>query len=81
MKVFRINPDFRIFACQKVHFFSIFPIEIAKLKGFQDFQYILHAPMYRENLLNLPVPSHKALANQILYVALSSRPVLRVPKL
>ena len=37
VKVFRINPDFRIFACQKVHYFFIFPIEIAKFEGFRDY--------------------------------------------
>ena len=35
VKVFRINPDFRIFACQKVHYFFLFPIKIAKFEGFQ----------------------------------------------
>ena len=38
MKVFRIIPDFRISACQKVHFFFIFPIKSPKFAGFQDFQ-------------------------------------------
>ena len=46
---FRINPDFRISACQKVIFFFIFPIEIAEFEGFQDFQYILLATMQDEN--------------------------------
>ena len=35
---------------------------------------------YWENLPNLPVPSHKALAYQILLVALSSGPLPKVPK-
>ena len=46
VRVFRINPDFRIFACPKFHFSFIFPIEIAKFEGFQDFCKILLAPMY-----------------------------------
>ena len=46
VKVLRINPDFRIFACQKVHYFFIFPIELAKFEGFQDFWKILLAPMH-----------------------------------
>ena len=37
--------------------------------------------LHRENLPNLPVPSHKAEAYQILHVALSSRPLPKVPKL
>ena len=37
--------------------------------------------LYRENFRNLPVPSHKAWAYQILHAASSSGPVPRVPKL
>ena len=37
--------------------------------------------LYRENFRNLPVPSRKAQAYQILHVALCSGPLPRVPKL
>ena len=37
--------------------------------------------LYRENFRNLPVPSHKALAYQILHAASSSGPLPSVPKL
>ena len=44
------------------------------------YQFLHWLDLYRENLRNLPAPSHKALAYQILHVALSSGPVLTVPK-
>ena len=43
--------------------------------------YKFYLGLYRENFRNLPVPSHKAYAYQILHVSLSSGPLPRVPKL
>ena len=40
LKIFRISPDFRIFACQRVRYmyFSIFSIEIAEFERLQGFR-------------------------------------------
>ena len=42
--------------------------------------YKFYMGLYRENFRSLPLPSRKAQAYQILHVALSSGPLLRVLK-